>query len=162
MARSSTRSAEVNRAARRAANSADKVKSPPKHERNDLLQSLVKHIEAEKIRKGSDYSVIAFVMKERQAHYSWLKRETIYHLMTTLDGVIKDISLHMGSYPIGRQSVTFKKSFDQQKAKPHLEWLDETFMYVLFRARAGNNNSTPPPNTIESPPPIGRMGVTPI
>jgi hypothetical protein len=161
MARSSTRSTEVDRAARRAANSADKVKSPPKHEKNVLLHSLVKHIESEKIRKASDCGVIASVMKERQAQYPWLKRGMLYHLMTTLDGVIKDISLHMGSYPIGRHAATFKKSFNQQKAKPHLEWLDDTFMYVLFRARAGNNNSTPSPNTIKSPPPIRRVGVTP-
>jgi hypothetical protein len=74
MAWSSTRSAEVDRAARRAANSADKVKYPPKHEKNVLLQSLVKHIEAEKIRKGSNCGVIASFMKERQAQYPWLKR----------------------------------------------------------------------------------------
>jgi hypothetical protein len=107
MARSSTRSAEVDRADRRAANSADKVKSPPKHENNVLLQSLVKHIEAEKIRKGSDYGVIASVMKERQAQYPWLKRGMLYHLMTTLDGVIKDISLHMGYYPSIGKAVRF-------------------------------------------------------
>jgi hypothetical protein len=64
----------------------------------------------------------------------------LYHLMTTLDGVIKEMSLHMGSYPIGRQSASFKKSFDQQKAKPHLEF-DETFIYVLFRAQAGNTTA---------------------
>jgi hypothetical protein len=112
MARSSTRSAEVDRVARRAANSEDKVKSPPKHDNNVLLQSLVKHIKAEKIRNGSDYVVIASVMKERQAQYPWLKHGMLYHLMTTLDGVIKYISLHMGYYLIGRQAATFKKSFD--------------------------------------------------
>jgi hypothetical protein len=58
----------------------------------------------------------------------------LYHLMTMLDSIIKYISLRMVSYPIGRQAATLKKSFDQQKAKSHLEWLDETFMYVLFRA----------------------------
>jgi hypothetical protein len=84
------------------------MKSPPKHEKNVLLQSLVKYIEADKIRKGSDYGVIASVMKERQDQYSWLKHGMLYHLMTTLDGVIKEITLHMGCYPIGRQASTFK------------------------------------------------------
>jgi hypothetical protein len=69
----------------------------------------VKHIEAEKIRKGVDYGVIASVMKERKAQYQWLKLGMIYHLMTTIDGIIKEIGLYMGSYPIGRQAATFKK-----------------------------------------------------
>jgi hypothetical protein len=91
MARSSTRSAEVDRAARRAANSADKVKSPPKHENNVLLQSLVKHVEEQKLSKGRDYGAVALVMKDLQARYPWLKRGMIYHLMSTLDGLIEHI-----------------------------------------------------------------------
>jgi hypothetical protein len=55
-----------------------------------------------------------------------------------------------------------KESFDQKKAKPHSEWLDNTFVYVLSRARTSKYNSTPSPNTIESPQSIGRMVVTPI
>jgi hypothetical protein len=166
-----SRSAEVNRAARRATNSAGKVQSPPKHEKNVLLQSLVKHIEEEKIRKGSDYGVVASVMKQRQAQYPWLKRGMLYHLKATLVGVIKEIILQMGDYPMGRQAATFKKEFDQQNAKPHLVWLDEAFVYLLFRQEwAQTDNSTPPPNTIDTPPPteihssppIGRIGETPL
>jgi hypothetical protein len=83
---------------------------------------------------GSDYGVIASIMKERQAQYPLIKRGILYHLTTTLDGIIKENSLHIGSYPIGRQAVTSKKSFDRQKAKPHLEWLDDTCIDVLLRA----------------------------
>jgi hypothetical protein len=45
LSRLSTRSAKADRLDRRAEASAKKVKSPPKHEKNFLLQSLVKHIE---------------------------------------------------------------------------------------------------------------------
>jgi hypothetical protein len=51
-------------------------------------------------------------MKEQQAQYPWLKRGMLYHLMTTLYGVIKQIILHMGCYPIDRQKASFKKAFD--------------------------------------------------
>jgi hypothetical protein len=47
----STPSAKADRLDRRAEASAKKVKSPPKHEKNVLLQSLVKHIEEEKLKK---------------------------------------------------------------------------------------------------------------
>jgi hypothetical protein len=52
MARLLTRSAEVDRAAHSAFIAADKMQLPPKHEKNVLIQSLVKHIEEEKIHKG--------------------------------------------------------------------------------------------------------------
>jgi hypothetical protein len=129
--------AEVDRFARSAHNAADKVQSPPKHEKNVLLQSLVKHIEAEKIRKAGDCGVIASIIKERQTQYPWLKRGMLYHLMTTLDGVVTQNILHMGCYPIDRQTAAIKKSFDQQKAKPQLEWLDETFLHFVFKPEGG-------------------------
>jgi hypothetical protein len=44
-----TRSAKADRLDRRAKASAKKVKSPPKHEKNVLLQRLVKHIEEEQL-----------------------------------------------------------------------------------------------------------------
>jgi hypothetical protein len=69
MAPSSTRSAKADRAARRSATRDDKIPSPPKHEKNVLLQGLVKLVEEEKLRKGTDYGVIADIMKTRQAPY---------------------------------------------------------------------------------------------
>jgi hypothetical protein len=47
-------------------------------------------------------------------------------------GVIKEIILQMRDYPMGRQAATFKKEFDQQKAKPHLVWLNEAFVLISF------------------------------
>jgi hypothetical protein len=94
--RLSTRSAKADRLDRRAEASAKKVKSPPKHEKNVLLQSLVKHIEEEKLRKKSDYGVIAATMKAISAQYPWLKRGMLYHLMSTLDSLVSQIILDMG------------------------------------------------------------------
>jgi hypothetical protein len=59
-------------------------------------------------------------MKERKAQYPWLKRGMLYHLMTMIGGVIKEISLHMGSYPIGRQAATFKRIIRSKKGKATL------------------------------------------
>jgi hypothetical protein len=85
MTRPSTKSAEVDRAARRTVNSADNVKSPQKHEKNVLLQSLVKHIEEQNLSK------VMKVMKDQQAQYPWLNRGMLYPLMTLLDGLIAQI-----------------------------------------------------------------------
>jgi hypothetical protein len=66
MARSSARSAKANRATRRAINADNKVKAPPNHDKNALLQSLVKSVEEHK-SKGRYHGAIALVMNERQA-----------------------------------------------------------------------------------------------
>jgi hypothetical protein len=50
----------------------------------------VKHIEADKIRKGNDCGLIASVMKDIKAQYPWLKHGLLYHLIDMLDGVIND------------------------------------------------------------------------
>jgi hypothetical protein len=40
-----------------------KVKSPPKAEKSLVLQSIVRHSEELKIKRGSDYGAIASIMK---------------------------------------------------------------------------------------------------
>jgi hypothetical protein len=85
----------------------------------------VKHIEEEKLRKKSDYGVIAATKKARSAQHSWLKRGMLYHLMSTLDSLVSQIILDMGYYSPGKQASTFKKSFDfATNDQPHMAWLD--------------------------------------
>jgi hypothetical protein len=165
--RLSTRSAKADRLARRADASQQKIKSPPKHEKNVLLQSLVKDIQEEKLRKGSDYGVIAATMKARSAQYPWLKRGMLYHLMSTQDSLVKQIILDMDHYLPGRQASAFKKAYDKNtKAKPHMAWLDETFVHFLFKQewtrRTVQSTTPPPPPTMSSPPPIARVLPTPL
>jgi hypothetical protein len=150
--RLSTRSAKADRLARRADASQQKIKSPPKHEKNVLLQSLVKDIQEEKLRKGSDYGVIAATMKARSAQYPWLKRGMLYHLMSTQDSLVKQTIFDMDHYLPGKQVSAFKKVYDKNtKAKPHMAWLDETFVHFLFKQewtrRTVPSKITPPPPT---------------
>jgi hypothetical protein len=153
------RSAKADRLDRVTEASAKKIKSPPKHENNVLLQSLVKHIEEEKLRKKSDYGVIAATMKARSAQYPWLKRGILYHLMSTLDSLVSQIIFDMGYYSPGKQVPAFKKSLDvATKDQPHLAWLDETFVHFLFKQEYSRYRTTPPPpQSITSPPQITRV-----
>jgi hypothetical protein len=163
----STRSAKADRAARRAATGDDTIPSPPKHEKKVLLQGLVKLVEEEKLKKVTDYGFIADIVKTRQVQYPWLKREMTYYLQATLDTIVKNIIIDMGWFPIGRQAQAFKHAFDEQQAKPHLQWLDKTFVHFLFRqewnrqggCRPQPLNRTPPPpspNPLILPPTIER------
>jgi hypothetical protein len=132
--RLSKRSAKADQLDRRAEASAKNVKYHPKHEKNVLLQSLVKHIEEEKLREKSDYGVIAATMNARSAQYPWLKRVILYHLMSTLDSLVSQIILDMGYYTPGKQASAFKKSFYfVTKDQPHMVWIDETFVHFLFK-----------------------------
>jgi hypothetical protein len=75
-------------------------------------------------------------MKAKSAQYPWLKRGMLYHLMSTLDSLVSQIILDMGYYSPGKQASTFKKSFDvATKDKPHLAWLDETFLHFLIKKK---------------------------
>jgi hypothetical protein len=129
---------------------------------------VAKHTEEEKLRKGSDYGIIASVVKVGQAQYPWLKQGMLYNLINRRDGLIKQIMLDMGCYPMCRHTSALNYFFDCHNANSHLEWLDETFLHFLFKQEwarwtngTENTNITPPPNTINLHPPIGRMGKTP-
>jgi hypothetical protein len=84
--------------------------------------------------------------------------------MSTLDSLVSQIILDMGYYSPGKQASAFKKSYDvATKDKPHLAWLDETFVHFLFKQEYSRRRTTPlPPQAITSPPQITRVLPTPV
>jgi hypothetical protein len=57
----------------------------------------------------------------------------IYHLMSTLDCLVKKTIIDMGIYPYGRQTAALKSAFATHKENPELKWLGETFLYFLIK-----------------------------
>jgi hypothetical protein len=139
-----TRSAVALCATRHQEKADGKVKSPPKAEKNLILQSIVRQCKELKIKKGSDYGVIASFMKEKQPQYPWLEHGMIYYMVKQLDIIVLFVEDKVKHLTKNRHNLLFAATLREMEEKKEYAWLGEPLVHTLYKTKKPQREQTTP------------------